>query len=163
MFPVFRYIHTKTKKYLKWKLQILPVKSKKSCPATAMQAPREIGDIAPTHSWPRQLVEVSGQLHAPVAVYPRERTPCAHWVGGWVGPRAGLDTEARGKILCLCRGSNPGRTVCSQTLYWLRFPAPVDCIGFYRVITNQAEPPLNESLWVKINTATWYSRHWYSN
>jgi hypothetical protein len=24
-----------------------------------------------------------------------------------VGPRAGLDTEARGKILCPCRGSNP--------------------------------------------------------
>jgi hypothetical protein len=28
-----------------------------------------------------------------------------------VGLRAGLDTEARGKILCLCRGSNPGRPV----------------------------------------------------
>jgi hypothetical protein len=24
-----------------------------------------------------------------------------------VGPRAGLDIEARGKILCPCRGSNP--------------------------------------------------------
>jgi hypothetical protein len=30
-----------------------------------------------------------------------------------VGPRAGLDTGARGKI---CQGSNPGRPVCSQTL-----------------------------------------------
>jgi hypothetical protein len=29
--------------------------------------------------------------------------------------RAGLDTEARRKILCLCRGSNPGRPVCSKT------------------------------------------------
>jgi hypothetical protein len=28
-----------------------------------------------------------------------------------VGPRAGLDTEARGKILCPCRGSNPDRPV----------------------------------------------------
>jgi hypothetical protein len=35
---------------------------------------------------------------------------------------AGLDTEARGKILCLCRGSNLGRPVCSQTLYWLSYP-----------------------------------------
>jgi hypothetical protein len=26
-----------------------------------------------------------------------------------MGPRAGLDTEARGKILCPCRGSNPDR------------------------------------------------------
>jgi hypothetical protein len=28
-----------------------------------------------------------------------------------VGPRAGLDTDARGKILCLSRGSNLGRPV----------------------------------------------------
>jgi hypothetical protein len=29
---------------------------------------------------------------------------------------AGLDTEAREKILCLCRAWNPGRPVCSWTL-----------------------------------------------
>jgi hypothetical protein len=28
-----------------------------------------------------------------------------------VGPRAGLDTEDRGEILCPCRGSNPDRPV----------------------------------------------------
>jgi hypothetical protein len=28
---------------------------------------------------------------------PGERTPGTHCTGGWVGPRAGLDTEARGK------------------------------------------------------------------
>jgi hypothetical protein len=22
---------------------------------------------------------------------PGERAPCTHWIGGWVGPRAGLD------------------------------------------------------------------------
>jgi hypothetical protein len=27
-----------------------------------------------------------------------------------MGPRAGLDTGVRGKILCLYRGSNPGRS-----------------------------------------------------
>jgi hypothetical protein len=43
--------------------------------------------------------------------------PGTHWVGGWVGLRAGLDTVDRVKILCLCRGSNPGRPVCRQTLY----------------------------------------------
>jgi hypothetical protein len=47
---------------------------------------------------------------------PRGRTPSTHCTGGWVGPRAGLDTEARGKILCLCRESNPSRPVYSQTL-----------------------------------------------
>jgi hypothetical protein len=36
----------------------------------------------------------------------------------WVGLRAGLDTEARVKLLCLCHGSNPHSYVCSQTLYW---------------------------------------------
>jgi hypothetical protein len=48
---------------------------------------------------------------------PQERTPGTHWTGGWVGLRAGLDTEAREKILLLFRGSNPDRPVCSQTLY----------------------------------------------
>jgi hypothetical protein len=36
----------------------------------------------------------------------RWKDPGTHCTGGWVGPRAGLDTEARGKILCLCRGLN---------------------------------------------------------
>jgi hypothetical protein len=29
---------------------------------------------------------------------PGERTPGTHCTGGWVGPRAGLDAEARGKL-----------------------------------------------------------------
>jgi hypothetical protein len=55
---------------------------------------------------------------------PVERTPGTHWSGGWVVPRAGLDAEARRKSLCFCRGSNPGRPVRSQTLYWLSYPDP---------------------------------------
>jgi hypothetical protein len=47
---------------------------------------------------------------------PGERAPSTHCTGGWVGPRAGLDAEVRGKILCLRRGSNPGRPVSSQTI-----------------------------------------------
>jgi hypothetical protein len=30
---------------------------------------------------------------------PQERDPSTHCIGGWVGPRAGLDTEVWGKIL----------------------------------------------------------------
>jgi hypothetical protein len=60
---------------------------------------------------------VSGQRHAPAALYPGERTPGTHWIGGWVGTRAGLDAGARRKILCPCRGSNPDRPARSQTLY----------------------------------------------
>jgi hypothetical protein len=33
-------------------------------------------------------MEVSGQHHAPAALYPRERAPGTHWTGGWVGLRA---------------------------------------------------------------------------
>jgi hypothetical protein len=39
------------------------------------------------------------------------KTPGTHCTGGWVGPRAGLDTKVRGKILCLCQGSNLDRPV----------------------------------------------------
>jgi hypothetical protein len=63
---------------------------------------------------------VSGQHHASATLYPGERTPGTHWLGSWVGPRAGLNAEARGKILC--RGSNPGRPIRSQALYWLNYP-----------------------------------------
>jgi hypothetical protein len=53
-----------------------------------MQAPRRRCSIAPTHSWPRYEMEVSGQRHAPAVIYPRERTPGNHWIRGWVGHRA---------------------------------------------------------------------------
>jgi hypothetical protein len=52
---------------------------------------------------------------------PGERIPGTHWIGGWVGPRAGLDAGARRKIVCLCRGSNLDRPVRSQTLYCLSY------------------------------------------
>jgi hypothetical protein len=58
---------------------------------------------------------VSGQRHAPAALYPRGKDPGTHCVEGWVGPRAGLDAKDRGKILCLCQGLNPGHPVHSQT------------------------------------------------
>jgi hypothetical protein len=34
----------------------------------------------------------------------RERTPGTHWTGDWVGLRAGLDTQVRGKVLFACVG-----------------------------------------------------------
>jgi len=33
---------------------------------------------------------VRGQRHAPAALYPREK-PGTHFIGGWVGPKTGLD------------------------------------------------------------------------
>jgi hypothetical protein len=39
---------------------------------------------------------------------------------GWA-PRAAQDTEVTGKILCLCRGSNPSCPVRSQTLFYCSY------------------------------------------
>jgi hypothetical protein len=39
-------------------------------------------------------MKVSGQLHAPAALFWR-KNPSTHWIGGWVGPRAGLDAVAK--------------------------------------------------------------------
>jgi hypothetical protein len=44
-------------------------------------------------------IEVSGQLHDPARFIPRERVRGAYWIRGWVGPRAGLDTVAKRKII----------------------------------------------------------------
>jgi hypothetical protein len=58
----------------------------------------------------------SGQCHAPAALCPWKRTPGTHWTGGWVGLRAGLDTEARGKILFPGLGSKPDRPVVQSVV-----------------------------------------------
>jgi hypothetical protein len=78
-----------------------------------MQAPRE--KEYSFYSFLATAVDgVSGQRHAPAALYPWEGTPGTQWIRGWVSLIAGLDTEARGKIPCLCRGSKPSRPVRSQ-------------------------------------------------
>jgi hypothetical protein len=61
---------------------------------------------------------VSGQRHAPAAHYPRGKDPRYPLYRRLGGPRAGLDTEATEKILCLCRGSNFDSPVV-QSLVWL--------------------------------------------
>jgi hypothetical protein len=38
---------------------------------------------------------------------PRERVPGTHWIGGWVGPTAVLDTAVKRKIPSPCREANP--------------------------------------------------------
>jgi hypothetical protein len=51
-------------------------------------------------------MEVSGQLHTPAALPSRGRAPDTHWIGGWVGTRASLDTVTR-KIPSLLAGLEP--------------------------------------------------------
>jgi hypothetical protein len=51
---------------------------------------------------------------------PGERTPGTHCTGGWVGPRAGLDTEVRGKIISpqpWIERWSPSRTTRSHKIF----------------------------------------------
>jgi hypothetical protein len=42
---------------------------------------------------------------------PRDRAPGTHWIGGWVGPRAGLDAVSKRNVPTLCRESNPDHPI----------------------------------------------------
>jgi hypothetical protein len=65
-------------------------------------------------------MRVTGQRHAPAALYPRGKDPPGtHFTGGWVGPSVVLNIEVRRKILLPLPGIEPrwpGRPVRSQTL-----------------------------------------------
>jgi hypothetical protein len=56
-------------------------------------------------------MEVSDQLHVPAALSSGERSPVIHWIGRWMGHRAGPKAVAKRKnpITVSCRESNPGR------------------------------------------------------
>jgi hypothetical protein len=60
-------------------------------------------------------MEVSGQFHTPAPFTHRDRAPSTHWIGGWVGPRAVLDTAVKRKIPSPRRESNP-RTPIVQSV-----------------------------------------------
>ena len=88
-------------------------------PAHAMNAHRERRGAAP-------LIHNLGSRwrwavnFAPRSLCPRERNPGTHWIGGWVGPRAGMDGFGEEKISCSCRDSNHERSIsypCHHTDY----------------------------------------------
>jgi hypothetical protein len=100
---------------------------------------------------------------------PGERTPDTHWTGGWVGPRAGLNTEARGKINCLSRGSNLDRPVVQSVArhctdwatpapklcYCLTRKTNIDSIGFVKWYFKTS--PWNEILDTTFQIVIWGS------
>jgi hypothetical protein len=57
------------------------------------------------------------QRHFP-ATLPRER-PGTYCIGGWVGPRVGLDGCGKS---CPHQDSIPGRPACIESLYRLSYP-----------------------------------------
>jgi hypothetical protein len=56
-------------------------------------------------------MRVSGQLGALGVLPPGDIIRSIHYVGGWVGPRAGLEAVKEKYISCLCRETNPESSV----------------------------------------------------
>jgi hypothetical protein len=78
---------------------------------------KSLRNISPINRYEASKAVPLRNAGTPDRVLPRGKDPSIHWTGSWVGLIAGMDREARGKILCLCWGSNPYRPVCRQTLY----------------------------------------------
>jgi hypothetical protein len=106
----------------------------RAVPPHAMKALWGRESIAPTHSWPQQEMGVSDQRQSSAAFTSGERNRGTHWTGGWVGPRAGLDTETRGKILCLCEGSNLDHPVVKSVVrHYTDWATPAPCVYNSRI------------------------------
>jgi hypothetical protein len=75
------------------------------------QAPCHEGILGSKGIAPRILTSAldGGEWSAsrPGCFTPRERGPSTHWIGGWVGPRAGLDAVVKRKVPSPRRESNP--------------------------------------------------------
>jgi hypothetical protein len=70
-------------------------------------------------------MELSGQLHILATLSPG-KVSSTHWVGGSVGPRAGLDVVGKKKIPSHNRNWTPVIQPIAFSLYWLSYPASVD-------------------------------------
>jgi hypothetical protein len=70
------------------------------------------------------LVGGAWSFQARAALPPWERFPGTHWIGGWVGPRVGLDDVEKRKLLTLTGFElRPlGRPTRNQSLYRLPYP-----------------------------------------
>jgi hypothetical protein len=85
-------------------------------PATNCRSHARPRGVAPTRSWPRHYVGWVVSITPWLRFTPGKGPLRTRWKRGWVGLRAGLDTEAGGKIWCLCQGSNPGRPVVKSVV-----------------------------------------------
>jgi hypothetical protein len=74
-------------------------------------------------------MEFSGQLDASAVFTSGETAHGTHWIGGWVGPRAGLDIMEKGKISFSYQESNPYSLVVQPVLY--RLNCAVSTIKIY--------------------------------
>jgi hypothetical protein len=89
-----------------------------------------------THSLTSALDRGEWSTSRPGRFTPRERTPCTHWIGDWVGPRAVLDTGVKRKISSPRWESNPRtpivQPVAQRYTDWA-ITALVWTFGFHKV------------------------------
>jgi hypothetical protein len=73
---------------------------------------------------PHFLAGGEWSVSRPCRFIPRERARGTHWIGGWVGPRAGVDGVEKRKFLTVPGFElRPlGRPARSQALYRLSYP-----------------------------------------
>ena len=98
----------------------------------------------------------------PRPLYPRERSG-THCIGGWVGPRAGLDGCGKSRPTGIRSPDRPARI---ESLYGLRYPK---CrgwgLGIWIVhVTNTTTPSTGEAMfpirfYYTMKTGTWYGWH----
>jgi hypothetical protein len=82
----------------------------------AMKAYRGSGGIA--HAFFTSALDgAKWSVSCPCRFTPRERAPGTQWIGGWVGPRAGLDTVVKRKIPSPAGTRTPDHPARSSGLY----------------------------------------------
>ena len=77
-------------------------------------------------------MRVGGQRHAPANIYPRKR-PGTHFIGGWVGPRTGLDLYGKSR---LHRNSIPGPPSPQRIAIQTELPGPQQVLSLKLMYTK---------------------------
>jgi hypothetical protein len=87
---------------------------------------RRIGERShsSTHSLTSALDEGERSASRPGRITPREKGPFTHWIGGWVGPRAGLETVVKKKFPTPAGTQTHDHPARSPVLYRWAIPAP---------------------------------------
>jgi hypothetical protein len=126
------------------------IKKKESSPATRHDGSWEERRHSSYSFLTSALDGVSGQRHASAAICAGERTPGTHCTGGWVGLRAGLDTEEKSFAL---PGIEPDRPVVQYVVrHYTDWGTPAPCCAYivrvipgsrYNIMTDCVKTILN--------------------
>jgi hypothetical protein len=85
----------------------------------------------------------------PRPLYPADKSPCTHWIGGWLGPRAGLDDVENRKFLNPAGLKPPTPLSSRQSLFRLSYPDSsysVTSLDFINFIICTSPLLLNKSV-----------------